>query len=782
MIRKYWKSFTFFWGLFALAVGGACLFFYLIAIGKLGFMPTFEELENPTSRFSSEVYSADGKMLGKYFRGNENRRYTDYKDIPANVLDALVATEDVRFYNHSGIDARGLARVAGGLLSGSTSSGGGSTLSQQLAKMLFPRNPDQGTMGLVLQKFREWVIAVKLERSYTKEEIITMYLNKFDFLNLAVGINSAAHIYFGIPTDSLRVEQSAMLVGMAKNPSLYNPLRAPERVLGRRNVVLRQMKKYGMITAEAYDSLARKPLGINFQREDHKEGPATYFREYLRLYMTAAEPVKDAAAYRWNKGQYRVDSLAWEDDPLYGWCNKNRKADGATYDLYSDGLKIYSTLDSRMQRYAEEAVMEHLGKTLQPDFDKESAGKKYPPFPDDVRRTRADSVLNRAILSSDRFRSMQRAGVGTDSILRSFDVPSRMSVFSFTGVRDTVMTPRDSLKYYKSILRAALLVMNPRNGHVKAYVGGADFHYFMYDMVSTGRRQVGSTIKPILYTLAMQEGLDPCQRVLNVPQTFILPDGEPWTPRNSSVDREGEMVTLKWGLANSINNISAWVLKQFTPYAVSQMAAKMGITSTVPAVPSIFLGSAEITVKEMVAAFAVFANKGVYNAPVMVTRVEDKYGNVLASFQPNPREVITESTAYLMTSLLEEVVNKGTGMRLRYRYGLKDPMGGKTGTTQEHSDGWFIGITPALAGGVWAGAEDRDVHFQELRMGQGAQMALPIWAIFMQKVRDDASIRLSPLEFEPPSSFRRSIDCGDDIPEEPGEEKTEKEIPEELFF
>jgi penicillin-binding protein 1A len=611
-----------------------------------------------------------------------------------------------------------------------------------------------------------------------------MYLNKFDFLNLAVGINSAAYIYFGIPTDSLRVEQAAMLVGMAKNPALYNPLRAPARALGRRNVVLGQMEKYGKISSEACDSLRALPLDLDFQREDHKEGPATYFREYLRLYMTASKPERGAAAYRWNRGQYPIDSAAWERDPLYGWCNKNRKADGSPYDIYSDGLKIYSTIDSRMQRYAEEAVVEHLGQTLQPEFDKENAGKRVSPYPNDIRRTRVDSLLNRAIQNSDRYRSMLRAGVDADSIRRSFNVPTRMSVFTFAGMRDTVMSPLDSLKHYKSILRAAFMVMSPRDGHVKAYVGGPDFHHFMYDMVSTGRRQVGSTIKPILYTLAMQEGIDPCQKVRNAPQTFILPDGTPWTPRNSTTAREGEMVTLEWGLANSVNNISAWVLKQFTPGAVVQLARAMGITSHVAAVPSIFLGSAEITVKEMVAAFAVFVNKGVYNTPLMVTRVEDKYGNVLETFQPDSREVITESTAYLMTRLLQGVVNKGTGVRLRLRYGLTGPMGGKTGTTQEHSDGWFIGITPALAGGVWTGAEDRDIHFQELRLGQGANMALPIWGLFMQKVEADATIQLSPGDFERPASFRRDIEC-DDLPA--GEEEEDPvsdagEVPEEMFF
>ncbi|MDR2414011.1 MAG: transglycosylase domain-containing protein [Odoribacteraceae bacterium] len=776
MIKRYWKSFTIFWGMFLFFIGAGCLFFYLIAIGKLGFMPTFEELENPTSRFSSEIYSADGKLIGKYFRGTENRRYTDYTDIPANVLDALVATEDVRFHGHSGIDARGLLRVIKGLLSGNSSSGGGSTISQQLAKMLFPRDPRQGAAGLVLQKFREWVIAVKLERSYTKEEIITMYLNKFDFLNLAVGVNSAAQVYFGVPIDSLRVEQSAMLVGMAKNPWLYNPARFPERAWGRRNVVLGQMKKYGMITESEHDSLRELPLEIKFQREDHKEGTGTYFREHLRLYMTASRPVKGSAAYRWNKEQYGIDSLAWENDPLYGWCNKNQKVDGSAYDIYSDGLKIYTTIDSRMQQYAEEAVREHLGNSLQPEFNKENARKVNAPFANEVPTTRADSIMSRAIQSSERFRSMRRAGISGDSIRRSFDAPTRMSVFTFQGLKDTVMTPRDSLRYYKSILRAAFMVMEPRNGHVKAYVGGVDFHHFMYDMVSTGRRQVGSTIKPILYTLAMQEGLEPCQRVLNVPQTFILPSGEPWTPRNSTREREGEMVTLKWGLANSVNNISGWVLKQFTPGAVVQMARKMGITSYIQAVPSIYLGSAEITLKEMVAAFAVFVNKGVYNAPVMVTRVEDKYGNVLATFQAESQEVITDATAYLMSSLLEEVVNNGTGKRLRYKYHLPNAMGGKTGTTQEHSDGWFIGITPALAGGVWVGAEDRDVHFENLSSGQGANMALPVWGLFMQKLNADVSMHFNPLEFERPASFPYSLDCGDE------EENGEKETIEEILF
>jgi penicillin-binding protein 1A len=783
MIKKYRKSFTIFWSTFLLFIGGACLFFYLIALGKLGFMPTFEELENPTSRFSSEIYSADGKLIGKYFRGNENHRHTDYSDIPASVISALIATEDARFYNHSGIDARGLLRVIKGLLSGSTSSGGGSTISQQLAKMLFPRDPRQGTAGLVLQKFREWVIAVKLERSYSKEEILAMYLNKFDFLNLAIGINAAAHVYFGLPLDSLRVEQSAMLVGMAKNPSLYQPTRFPERTRERRNVVLSQMKKYGMITATRYDSLKTLPLAINFQKEDHKEGPGTYFREHLRLYMTADKPDKNAPAYRWNSAQYSLDSLAWETDPLYGWCNKNRKTDGSPHDIYADGLKIYTTLDTRLQRHAEEALVEHLGKTLQPELDKEIARLPNAPFSSDTRPARVDSIMNRAIQSSERYKSMRRAGATADSIRRAFRAPVKMSIFTFDGVRDTIMTPLDSLKHYKSLLRGAFMVMNPATGHVKAYVGGTDFRYFMYDMVSTGRRQVGSTIKPIIYTLAMREGLDPCQKILNVPQTFILHTGEPWTPRNSTQAREGEMVTLKWGLANSVNNISAWVVRQYGPEAAAGMAHDMGITSPVPAVPSIFLGSAEITLREMVATFAVFPNKGLYNPPLMVTRVEDKYGNPLDTFKAESREVINADIAYLMTNLLEEVVNRGTGTRLRKKYKLPNPMGGKTGTTQDHADGWFIGFTPALAGGVWVGAEDRDVHFESLALGQGANMALPVWALFMQRVNADPSLRLAPEEFERPPSFHRVIDCDDEVA--PGEEaiiEEQPEAPEEIFF
>ena len=762
MLRKYWKDFVIFWSVFVVLVGGIFLFFYLISEGKLGFMPTFEELENPTNNFATEVYSDDGVLIGRYFMGNENRRYTNYDEIAPCVIDALIATEDARYYEHSGIDVRGLFRVAKGVLTGDESSGGGSTISQQLAKMLFPREANQSFMELVMRKFREWVIAVKLEKSYTKEEIITMYLNKFDFLNLAVGINSAANIYFSTTPDSLRVEQAAMLVGMAKNPSLFNPLRREEQTKGRRNVVLGQMCKYGMITKEECDSLQKLDLGLAYRKEDHKEGIGTYFREYLRQYMTAQAPKPTDAAYRWNKDQYAVDSAAWENDPLYGWCNKNLKSNGMPYNIYTDGLKVYTTLDSRMQRYAEEAVKEHLGGTVQPSFDAEKKSKKNPPFSNDMTREEIDQIMNTAIKRTERYRRMKEAGKSEREIRAAFNQKQPMQVFTWNGFRDTLMTPLDSLRYYKSFFWAGFMAMEPRTGHIKAYVGGPDYHYFQYDMVSMGKRQVGSTIKPILYTLAMQEGLGPCDKVLNVPQTFVLPDGTTWTPRNSTTKREGEMVTLKWGLANSVNNISGWVVKQFTPAAIVQMAHKMGITSYIDPVPAIFLGTSDISVKEMVSAFTVFANNGVYNNPQMVTKIEDKYGNVLATFYPESREVISRNAAYLMATLLKAVVDEGTGIRLRYRYGFKNPIGGKTGTTQNHSDGWFIGITPDLTGGVWVGAEDRSIHFQTLANGQGASMALPIWALFMQKVYADSTINLPQRDFERPAGMDKEIDCDDD--------------------
>lgn len=760
MFKKYWKFFVIFWSVVLVGIIGVFVFFWLISAGKLGFMPTFEELENPNNRFASEVYFADGPIMNRYFE-KENRKYIEYREIPQSVIDALIATEDVRFYDHSGVDVRGLFRVAKGLLTANTSAGGGSTISQQLAKMLFPRESDLNVFELAIRKFREWVIAVRLEKSYTKEEILTMYLNKYDFLNLAVGISSAADIYFQVPLDSLKVEQAAMLVGMAKNSSYYNPVRRPELTLNRRNVVLSQMYKYDKITREECDSLKQLPLGLNFKRVDHKEGLATYFREYLRLFMTANKP--DRKRYR-DLSQFRLDSIAWETNPLYGWCKKNVKVDGSHYDLYSDGLKIYTTLDSRMQKYAEEAVREHLSQDLQPLFDKEKVKKLRPPFSNDMTPAEIEEVLNRSIRQSERYRVLSKQGMSFKEIRKTFDQPLKMQVFTWNGIRDTVMTPLDSIKHYKSFFRSGFMVMQPQTGYIKAYVGGPDYRYFMYDMVSAGKRQVGSTIKPILYTLAMQEGLGPCDKVPNIPQTFILPTGEPWSARGGT-KRQGEMVTLRWGLANSENNISAWVLKQFTPEAVAQMAHKMGITSFIDPVPSVFLGTAEITVKEMVAAYSIFANKGVYNSPLPVYRIEDKYGNVLQEFRPESREVITENTAYLMCNLLEGVVTGGTGVRLRYKYKLMNPMGGKTGTTQKHADGWFMGVTPDLVGGVWVGAEDRSIHFQNLANGQGASMALPIWAKFLLKAYADPRLKMSDRPFDRPAGINKRLDCDETISE-----------------
>lgn len=770
MFKKYWKLFVIFWSVILIGIAGAFFFFWLIAEGKLGFMPTFEELENPNNRFASEVYFEDGPVMNKYFE-KENRKYTEFKEIPQTVIDALIATEDVRFYDHSGVDVRGLFRVAKGLLTANTSAGGGSTISQQLAKMLFPREADLNVFELAIRKFREWVIAVRLEKSYTKEEILTMYLNKYDFLNLAVGISSAADIYFQSSLDSLKIEQAAMLIGMAKNSSYYNPIRRPELTLNRRNVVLAQMLKYDKITETQYDSLSQLPLGLNFKRVDHKEGLATYFREYLRLYMTANKPER---AHYENRAQYRLDSTAWENDALYGWCKKNLKVDGSHYDLYSDGLKIYTTLDSRLQKYAEEAVKEHLSKDLQPLFDKEKVHKRNSPFSSDMTQEEIDRALNRSIYQSERYRVLKLAGKSYAEIRKTFDVPVSMQIFTWKGLRDTVMTPLDSIKHYKSFFRAGFMVMEPQTGHIKAYVGGPDYRYFMYDMVSMGKRQVGSTIKPILYTLAMQEGLGPCDKVPNIPQTFILPDGTPYVAKGGT-KRVGEMVTLRWGLANSENNISGWVLKQFTPEAVAQMAHKMGISSFIDPVPSVFLGTAEITVKEMVAAYSIYANKGVYNSPLPVSRIEDKYGNVLAEFKPESREVITENTAYLMCNLLEGVVTSGTGIRLRYKYKLMNPMGGKTGTTQKHADGWFMAVTPELVGGVWVGAEDRSIRFQNLANGQGASMALPIWALFLQKVQADPKVKISERPFERPVGITKRLDCDESVSEVEAKEINEED-------
>ncbi|MGQ7868999.1 transglycosylase domain-containing protein [Sunxiuqinia sp. sy24] len=767
--RKY--SYLF-WSLYFIGVMAVVAFFFFIAKGKLGEMPTFSELENPQSLLASDVISRDHVVMGRYFR--ENRSYVAYEKLPPELIEALIATEDVRFYSHSGIDLRGLARVVKGVLMGDKSSGGGSTISQQLAKMLFPRQQFENSLQLVFRKFKEWVIAVKLERSYTKEEIITMYLNKYDFLNLAVGVKSASRIYFNIEPDSLQLHQAAMFVGMAKNSSLYNPIRRPELTKQRRNVVLEQMKKYGYINQQTYDSVSVMPLGLDFQKEDFKRGLAPYFREYLRITMGASKPERSKYA-SWQQVKFEEDSVEWATNPLFGWCKKNFKPDGTNYDLYEDGLNIYTTIDSRMQKYAEEAVEDHLRLDLQPDFNKHLKKLKNPPFSSDMSREDVDGLLNRAIRQSERYRLLRLQGKNFDQIRNVFEKPVEMEVFTWKGDKDTIMSPLDSIRHDLSYFRSSFMSMDLATGQVRAYVGGPNYKHFMYDMVKGGKRQVGSTLKPFLYTLAMQNGLSPCTKVPNVRQQFVMPDGTIWEAKNSGRAREGEMVTLKWGLANSVNQISAWVMKQFNPQSVVDVMEKMGVYSYIDPVPSMFLGTSDITLYEMVGAYGTFANKGVFTQPIFVTHIEDKHGNVIARFRPERHDAIDEQTAYLMVNLLRGVVDSGSGGRVRWHpvYGqIKGPIAGKTGTTQNHSDGWFMGITPQLVGGVWTGADLRSIHFDDIATGQGANMALPVWGRFMRKVYADESLEYTPdHEFEKPMNFIMNLDCDEenDVKQKPAE-------------
>ncbi len=746
------KIITILWILFAIPVLFFIVFFYLISKGYLGYMPSFEELENPKNQLATEIISSDGVVLGTYFK--ENRTPVKYEEISPNVINALIATEDVRFYNHSGVDLRAIGRV----IIGSGKKGGGSTLSQQLAKMLFPREDFSNPVKIIVRKFREWVMAIKLEKRYTKEEIITMYLNKFDFLYLAVGIKSAAKVYFSTTPDSLKIEQAAMLVGMCKNPSLYNPLRRPEKTLERRNVVLGQMYKYGYLTKEQFDSLKMLPLGVKFQRVDHKEGIATYFREYLRMILTANKPDPDDYI---DKQKYYEDSLDWETNSLYGWCNKNKKPDGTNYDIYKDGLKIYCTIDSRMQRYAEEAVYEHLAKFLQPAFFKEQKGRKKAPFAWNLTDDEIKQIMTLSMKRSERYRVLKNQGLSEEEIIKIFNTPTQMTVFSWNGEKDTIMTPYDSIRYHKYFLRTSLFSMEPATGYVRAYVGGINYKFFAFDQAMIGKRQVGSTFKPFLYALAMQEGFSPCYEVPNIPVSFELPDGNVWTPKNSGpTKRDGQMVTLRWALANSVNYVSAWLMKRYNPYAVINIARKMGIRSKIDPVPAICLGVPEISLAEMTAAFSVFANKGIYVQPIFVTRITDANGNVLATFKPQRNEAISEQTAYKMIEMLRAVVNQGTSWRLKGRYNIQADVAAKTGTTQNQSDGWYIGITPKLATGVWTGGEERSIRFNSLELGQGASMSLPTWAYFMKRVYANPELGYSDKDvFEKPAQFDDDMGC-----------------------
>ena len=751
MIRKIIKALWIFLVVIILAI---VIVFVSISKGWIGYMPPVEELENPSYKFATEIFSEDEKVLGTWSYSKENRVYTAYKDLSPSIINALIATEDVRFVEHSGIDAKALFRafVKRGLMF-QKNAGGGSTLSQQLAKQLFTENVARNTLQRLFQKPIEWVIAVKLERYYTKEEILSMYLNKFDFLNNAVGIKTAAYTYFGCEPKDLKIEEAATLVGMCKNPSLYNPVRFNERSRGRRNVVLEQMRKAGYITDAECDSLQALPLKLTYNRVDHKEGLATYFREYLRGVMTAPKPVR--SDYRgWQMQKFYEDSIAWETNPLYGWCAKNKKKDGTNYNIYTDGLKIYTTINSCMQQYAEDAVKEHLGDYLQPIFFKEKEGSKNAPYARSLPEKRVEELLTKAMKQTERYRLMKEAGASEQQIRKAFDTPEEMTVFSWKGDKDTIMTPMDSIRYYKSFLRTGFMSMDPANGHVKAYVGGPNYVYFQYDMAMVGRRQVGSTIKPYLYTLAMENGFSPCDQARHVEQTLIDENGTPWTPRNANDKRYGEMVTLKWGLANSDNWISAYLMGKLNPYDLVRLIHSFGVLNkAIDPVVSLCLGPCEISVGEMVSAYTAFANKGIRVAPLFVTRIEDSDGNVISTFAPQMEEVISASSTYKMLVMLRAVINEGTGGRVR-RYGITADMGGKTGTTNDNSDAWFMGFTPSLVSGCWVGGDERDIHFGRMTYGQGAAAALPIWAMYMKKVYDDPTLGYDQQErFKLPEGF-----------------------------
>ncbi|MBC7412346.1 MAG: penicillin-binding protein [Bacteroidia bacterium] len=698
------------------------VFIFLAALGWVGFMPSLKELENPKSSLASEIISADGQILGKYYV--ENRSSVSFKDMSPNVIDALVATEDVRFYTHAGIDARALGRAIIKPFIGGNG-GGASTITQQLAKNLFPREK-MNKFSFLFRKIKEWIIAVKLEYNYTKEEILAMYLNTVDFGQNSYGIKAAALTYFNTTPNKLTKPEAAMLIGLLKAPTYYSPVRNPENALRRRNTVLGQMRKAEKIDEEEFLRLKATKIELDYNPEDHNTGIATYFREYVR-------------------------------DEMRNWCKEHKKSDGSNYDLYKDGLRIYTTIDSRMQRYAEEAVNEWLGKELQPLFFKHWAGKKTAPF-SSMNVQEIEDLMRQAMKRSDRYRIAKQADLSDAEIEKQFNTKIKMKLFNYKKDRDTLLSPMDSLRYYKHFLQTGFMALDPSTGYVKAWVGGVNYKYFKYDHVRSGARQVGSTFKPIVYALAMQEGYSPCYQVPNVPVTISNPGSADWTPSNSD-GKYGGMMSLKRGLATSTNTVSAFIIKQFGAQAVVEMAKKLGITSHLDAVPSICLGTPDITVYEMAGAMATFANKGVYTKPLYITRIEDKNGNVIEEFIPQKHEALSEETAYLTVNLMKGVVEHGTGVRLRFRYGLNTPIAGKTGTTQNNSDGWFVGLTPELAGAVWVGCEDRSAHFRSTDLGQGATMALPIWAKFMQKVYADKKLKISTKDFERPKELKIETDC-----------------------
>ena len=751
-MRKWFIGFL--WTLLAVIVLGTAGCFWAISEGKIGYMPPIEDLQNPINRYATQVYSADGELMGTWSISRENRVLVGYSELSPWLVKALVATEDARFYEHSGIDfyALGRAIIKRGVM-GQKNAGGGSTITQQLAKQLFS-DVAHSTMERALQKPIEWVIAVKLERNYTKDEIISMYLNYFDFLHNAVGIKTAANTYFSKEPSELTITEAATLIGLCKNPSYFNPVRYEERALDRRNVVLGQMLKADYITPEQYDSCCQVPMNLKFHVADHNDGIATYFRGFLSRYMMAKRPNRNDYP-EWNYVKYVIDSLNWETDPLCGWCNKHTKRDGTHYNIYTDGLKVYTTIDSRMQRYAEDACYEHVVKGLQPEFNKANKLKPNAPYSRNLTPDEVKKILQRNVRQSERYRVMKNEGYSDEEINKAFHTRIPMTIFTYHGEVDTTMTPMDSIRYYKSFLRTGFYSMEPQTGAVKAYVGGLDFQHFAYDMATEGRRQVGSTIKPFLYSLAMENGMTPCDEVPNVQETYIVA-GKPWTPRNGSRARYGEMVTLKWGLQQSNNWISAYLMMhRLTPEGFVTLLRNYGIMNPeIHPSPALCLGPCEITVSEMVSAYTAFVNHGIRSSPMYVTRIVDNEGNVLEEFKPRMNEVISSESADKMLYMLRAVVDGGTGGRLRFRYNLTAPIGGKTGTTNSNSDGWFMGVTPNLVSGCWVGGDDRDIHFDSMTYGQGASMALPIFALYMKKVYADGNLPYTQDDqFDMPEGF-----------------------------
>lgn len=720
-LKKY--AVRLFWFLFLAPILG--FVGLMLGISWFADLPDVEELQNPESNQATVVYTSDGKELGRFYA--ENRVNVAYNEIDQDVINALIATEDERYFEHSGIDARSLVRAIVKMGKG----GGASTITQQLAKMQFHQEEAQtaGFFERVFQKLKEWIIAIRLERLYTKEEILALYLNKFDFINNAVGIKSSAKVYFSTTPDSLKIEEAAMLVGMCQNPSRWNPLKFPDNAIKRRNIVLYQMEKNGFITDVQYDSLSKLPLITRYNPETHNEGLAMYFREYLR------------------------------DNYLKKWCAEHLKPNGKPYDMYRDGLKIYTTIDSRMQLYAEEAVTQHM-TDLQAQFDKSLEKKKNRPFSWRVKQDEIDNIMNSAKKRSERYKNMEKAGATQEEIDDAFTTPIKMSVFSWKGEIDTMMSPMDSIRYYKGFLQTGFMAMEPQTGYIRAWVGGIDFHHFKYDHVKESRRQVGSTFKPFVYALAIDAGWSPCDQIPNVKTCITTETDQEWCPENSDNKHNGEMFTLKRALANSVNYITAYIMKQFGPAAVVEFTRNVGITSPLDPVPSLCLGTADISVYEMTGAYSTFANKGTWIEPTFITRIEDRNGKVLEEFIPASREVLSEEKAYLMVNLMEGVVSGGTGTRLRSRFGMTTAIAGKTGTTQNNSDGWFMGLTPDLVAGVWVGGEDRSVHFDATSEGQGASMALPIWAYFFKKVYADKTITISKGPFEKPKrKMLMELDC-----------------------